>query len=84
MEVYTVAVDQEFLVVEYGLRAGIDVRLERRDDGRVLWRADRLMDEVRFYANSDPVMTQANREEALVKVAHKLAVRVMDQLLLGF
>ena len=84
VESYPVAVDSQFLALEYGLRVVVSLSLESRPDGRVLWQAERVEDEVRFYASSDPLLFQDNRREALKRLAWRLADRLLDQLSLGF
>jgi len=84
VESYPVAVDSQFLALEVGLRVVVSLSLESRPDGRVLWQAERVEDEVRFYASSDPLLFQDNRREALKRLAWRLADRLLDQLSLGF
>lgn len=81
---YPVAVDREFLALEYGLRMALSLSLESRPEGRVLWRAERVEDEIRFYASSEPLLFQDNRREAMKRLAWRLAERALDQLSLGF
>jgi len=89
VEVYPVAVDRDFLVLEYGMRVTLRLSLVARDDGPVLWESGALLDEARYYASqepaepSDPMLLQANRREALILLARKMAQRAMDRLLLG-
>jgi Lipopolysaccharide-assembly len=84
VDTYKVAVNEEFLAVEYRMRVVLAVSLERRVDGKVLWRQDRLEEEVPFYATSDPLLFNDNREEALMRLSSRMSEKVVDRLLLGF
>ena len=84
LDTYQIAVDREFLILEYGMRVVLTVTLEKRTDGEVLWRAERVQDEIRFYASSDPLLNQENTREALQRLAWKMSERVLDKLALGF
>ncbi len=89
VEIYPVAVDTEFLVLEYGMRVVISLSLEERESGEVLWQAASMEDEVRFYAGqfpadpSDPMLLQGNRREALIQLSRKMSEQAMDRLLIG-
>jgi hypothetical protein len=89
-EIFPVAVDPEFLVLEYGMRITITLTLEKRVDNAVLWQSGPLEEEARFYASavptdpSDPMLLQENRREALIQVSRRVAERVTDRLLLGY
>ena len=84
------AVDSEFLVLEYGMRVTMSLSLVNREGDEVLWKMGPLMEEVRFYASqmpedpSDPMLLQANRREALIRLSRKMSERAMDSLLLGY
>jgi hypothetical protein len=80
----TSAVDEEFFAMEYRMRVVMAVSLVRRGDGEVLWRDDRLEEEVSFYATSNPLLFKDNREEALMKLSRRMSEKAVDRLLLGF
>ena len=84
IQTYPVAVDTDFLALEYGMLLALTVTLEQCSDKKILWRANRVEQEIRFYASSDPMLLQVNNREALEKAARVISERVMDQLLLGF
>jgi len=81
---YPVAVNQDFLAVEYGMRAALSVSLVRNRDGKLLWRSPKIEEEVRFHALADSQVFQDNNREALTKLSWMMASRVLDQLSLGF
>jgi len=89
VEVYPVAVDPDFLVLEYGMRVSLCLSLTSRDSGEVLWESGPMQEEVRFYASrvpavpADPMLLQANRREALTQLARTMARRSLERLLLG-
>jgi hypothetical protein len=89
VEIYPVAVDSEFLVLEYGMRVSLSLSLKKEESGEVLWEIGPLSEEIRFYASqvpadpSDPMLLQDNRREALIRLSRKMSERAMDRLLLG-
>lgn len=84
VEISPLAVNKDFLAMEYRIRLDLSVSLERSRDGKLLWRVEKVEDEARFYASSDALLFRDNREEALTRLARTLAQRVVDQLLLEF
>ena len=80
----TSAVNEEFFAMEYRMRVVLAISLVRTGDGEVLWRDDRLEEEVSFYASSDPLLFKDNREEALMKLSRRISEKAVDRLLLGF
>ncbi len=84
LESYPIAVDKDFVAVEYGMRVVLDLSLRRVRDGEILWRGEGLEGEVRYYASSDPLLLKDNREEAMRRLARRVSRRVMDRILLGF
>lgn len=83
-ELYRVAVNRDFFAMEYRMRVVLAVSLERLQDGEVLWRNDGLEEEVAFYASSDALLFNDNREEALMELSRRMSERAVDRLLLGF
>jgi len=81
---FPVAVDTDFLALQYGVRVALSVSLVQRNDGKTLWESGEVEEEGRFYASSDPMLFQNNRYEAIKKLSRRMSERVMDQLLLGF
>jgi hypothetical protein len=90
VEIYPVAVDSEFLVLEYGMRVMVSLSLEKQESGEPVWISGAMQEEARYYASavpadpSDPLLLQANRREAMIRLARKIADRVADRLLAGF
>ncbi len=81
---YPVAVNQDFLAVQYGMRAVVSVCLVSRPEGKILWCSPRVEEEVRFHALPDAQMFQDNNREALTRLSWKMAGRILEQLVLGF
>ncbi len=84
VESHTMAVNEDFFAMEYRMRVVMAVSLVRSEDGEVLWRDDSLQEEVSFYASSDALLFNDNREEALMDLAGRISERAVDRLLLGF
>ncbi len=84
VESYTVAVNEDFFAMQYRMRVVMALSLVRSANGEVLWRDDRLQEEVSFYASSDALLFKDNREEALVELSRRMSERAVDRLLLGF
>jgi len=84
VESNTVAVDRAFFTMEYRMRVVMAVSLVRSRDGEVLWRDGSLQEEVSFYASSDPLLFEDNREEALMDLSSRMSERAVDRILLGF
>ena len=77
-----VAVDREFMAMEYRLTILLSLSLQQSKDGGILWTDDNITDDIRFYASSDPLLVRDNREEALIKLSHRIAERALDQMIL--
>jgi len=84
IEIYSVAADKVGLNVEDAIRLQLSVVLEKTEDGRIVWMADGVTDEARYYALSDPLLAKENRQEALMALSERMAGRMMDKLLLEF
>ena len=95
-ETYPVAVDTEFLALEYGLRMVVSVTLVNADDKTVIWQSGRMTDEIHYYASpeearpahgslsyrpADPLLYQVNEREAMIKLARRMASTAMEKLL---
>ncbi len=84
LESNIVAVDQEFLSMEYSLRIELSLSLLSNKEGKIIWSAEKIKDEIRFYASSGPLLYKDNREEALMKLSQKMAERVLDQMIFEY
>jgi len=81
---YPVAVDEDFMAVQYGMRAVLSVSLVRSPGGDILWHAPMVEEEVSFHALPDAQMFHDNNREALTKLSWKMAEKILEQLVLGF
>lgn len=84
VEISPVAVNKDFLAMEYRIHLDLSVSLERQRDGKILWRLEKVEDETRFHASSDALLFKDNREEALTRLSQSLSQRIVDQILLDF
>ena len=84
VEISPVAVNKDFLAMEYRIHLDLSVSLERQRDGKILWRLEKVEDETRFHASSDALLFKDNREEALTRLSQTLSQRIVDQILLDF
>jgi outer membrane lipopolysaccharide assembly protein LptE/RlpB len=83
-EADTVAFDPQGLAVEYRATLTLDLVLTDRAGDRILW-ADREVTRTDTYrASSDPLVTEANRREAVRRIAADLGRSVRDRILADF
>jgi hypothetical protein len=79
-----ISFDPDFLVLEYLVRVTVSVKLRNTKDGKLLLDIDRMEDTQYFYAQSDALLLNDNRKEAYLKIARRLSVKTIDQILVGF
>jgi len=84
VQVTPVAVSERFFAMEYRIEVTLSLLLEEREGGKILARLDSLREEARFYASSDALLAQDNRNEAILRLSRSLAARAWDAILLGF
>ncbi len=58
------------------LTVELEAKLVERETGRLIWRADNLVEQAGFEVDSDPLITSHNQRRALQKIAARLAKRV--------
>ncbi len=83
VRVSPVAVNKDFFAMEYRIEVTLSLLLEERQGGRILARLDSLWEEARFYASSDALLAQDNRNEAILRLSRNMAARAWDAILLG-
>ena len=87
---YPVAVDEEFLALEYRMLVKIFVAIKNRKDGKILWQKGPIEELTTFYASpattnrpADPLLYDLNKTEALIRISQRLSDRIMDLMLIG-
>ncbi len=71
-------------VSQYRVTLVAKVTLVRARTGKVIWRANRLSDFADYDASTDTVVNEANKREAIQKVAKLLAEIIHDRMLENF
>jgi outer membrane lipopolysaccharide assembly protein LptE/RlpB len=83
-EADAVAFDPQGLAVEYRATLTLDLVLTDRGGDRILWADPGLTGTDTYRASSDPLVTEANRREAIRRLAADLGRSVRDRVLAGF
>jgi hypothetical protein len=81
VETVRAALSSVVLALEYEVTLRLDLEVTRRDGTRVPLEARLLFETERYLASADVEATRKNRSEALRRLAHVLAERVMEALL---
>ena len=58
------------------LRVRLDMRLEHRESGKVVWREPAMEERATFAVGTDPLSTQFNQQQALEQIARRFAKRI--------
>ncbi len=80
----SVAYDPTGVVLEYRTWVALDVILKRNKKGEVLWSKRGLMESDVYRVSSDVLLTEAEKERAIQKIARELARRIRRRLFEGF
>jgi outer membrane lipopolysaccharide assembly protein LptE/RlpB len=70
--------------LEYRIFVTLDLTLEKRDTGEILWKRKGLRNNEEYQVSNDIVVTQKGKEIALQKIAQDLAQRVEESIIQGF
>jgi outer membrane lipopolysaccharide assembly protein LptE/RlpB len=70
--------------MEYRVYVTLDLALEKRDTGEVLWKRKRLRHNEEYQVSNDIMVTETGKNVALEKVAKDLAKRVEESIIQGF
>ena len=70
--------------MEYRVYVTLDLTLEKRDTGEVLWKRKRLKHNEEYQVGNDIMVTESDKKIALEKVAQDLAKRVEESIIQGF
>ena len=79
-----ISYNQDKKALEYRVFVSLDLRLEKRDTGEVLWKRKRLTDNEEYQVSSYITVTQADKTVAVEKMAQDLAQRVYESIIQGF
>ncbi len=79
-----ISYNQDKKALEYRVFVSLDLRLEKRDTGEVLWKRKRLTDNEEYQVSSYITVTQADKTVAVEKIAQDLAQRVYESIIQGF
>jgi outer membrane lipopolysaccharide assembly protein LptE/RlpB len=70
--------------MEYRVYVTLDLALEKRDTGEVLWKRKRLKHSEEYQVSNDIMVTESDKKVALEKVAKDLAKRAEESIIQGF
>ena len=80
----TIAFNRDDKALEYRIHAVLDVVLEKRLSGEVLWKRKSLYHSEEFLVSDDIIFSEAAKRAALQRLADDLAERVHDSIMQGF
>ncbi len=81
---FVVSFDKDDRALEYRALALLEVTLERRDTGEVLWRTKELFHFEDYRVSSEIAGTEANKEQAIKRISVEIAERIHDSIIEGF
>lgn len=80
-----ISYNQDKKALEYRVFVSLDLSLEKRDTGKILWKRKRLTDNEEYQVSSNYItVTQADKTTAVEKMAQDLAQRVYESIIQGF
>jgi len=79
-----ISYDRDDRALEYRSRISLDITLERRDSGEIIWRNKGLVHFEEYSVATDIATTEANKKIALKMTAAELAERIHDSIIEGF
>ena len=79
-----ISYDKNDRALEYRVGVKLEVTLERKDTGEVLWRNKELYHFEDYRVSSEISVTEANKEQALRKIAAEIAERMHNSIVEGF
>ncbi|MCX8044962.1 MAG: LPS assembly lipoprotein LptE [Desulfobacterota bacterium] len=80
----TIAYNRDDKALEYRMDVVLDVQLERRQTGEVLWKRKNVRHSEEFPVGDNIVLSEAAKRAALGRLAADLAERVHDSIIQGF
>ena len=81
---FVISYDKNDRALEYRALVVLDVTLEKRDTGKVLWRNKELFNFEDYRVSSEIAVTEANKGYTIRKIAVELAERIHDSIIEGF
>ena len=81
---YVISFDKDDRALEYRALVLLEVTLERRDTGEVLWRNKEFFHFEDYRVSSEIAGTEANKEQAIKRISVEIAVRIHDSIIEGF
>jgi len=79
-----ISYNQDRKALEYRVFVTLDLSLEKRATGEVLWKRKRLVDNEEYQVSNYITVTQADKTTAVEKMAQDLAQRVYESIIQGF
>ena len=79
-----ISYDKNDNAMEYRAFLELDVTLEKRDTGEGLWRTKGLFHFEDYMVSSEIAATEANKQQALIKIAVEMAEKIHDSIIEGF
>lgn len=80
----TIAYNRDDKALEYRMDVVMDIQLERRATGEVLWKRKNMRHSEEFPVGDDIVLSEAAKRAALERLAADLAERIHDSIIQGF
>lgn len=79
-----ISYNQDRKALEYRVFVTLDLSLEKRDSGEILWKRKRLADNEEYQVSSYITVTQTDKTVAVEKIAQNLAKKVYESIIQGF
>ena len=81
---FVISYDKNDNALEYRALMVLDVTLEKRDTGEVIWRNKELFHFEDYRVSSEIAVTEANKGHVIKKIAAEMAERIHDSIIEGF
>ena len=80
----TIAYDRDNKALEYRVHVTLDLTLEERSGGKILWKRKKMTHSEEFPVSGNIVLSETAKRKSLEILAGDLAERVHDSIMLGF
>jgi len=81
---FVISYDRNDRALEYRALVSLDVTLEEKDTGKVLWRNKELFHFEDYGVSPEIAITEANKGKAIKRIAAEMAERIHDSIIEGF